>query len=302
MNSSHLTSDITVGIKTFYRENKLKQLFDSLIGIGFKEAIVADDGKETESKERLYKEYAKRLPLKVIRLDYDTGLSFGRNRIVDQTNTPYLLMLDDDQVVPKNINDLKQVLNADETIGGVSGYWNEYGHIRCDASNLYQRGDYLFKDTSKSPVLHKTGNVTYYLLDQIPNSTLFRTECLKKFPWDEHFKIGSEHVDFYLNHKHNSSWKFAVTPDVVITHDPKGEENYDTNFRLNQSRLQESRRYLLNKWQLKGIIEGRKLYHPKIPVSQRIKNTLISLHCPPNAVLAYQNLHRQIISKLKSYR
>ncbi|NJE27128.1 glycosyltransferase, partial [Thermococcus sp. MV5] len=75
--------DVTIGLKTFYRTEKLRNTLRSLVGLNVKEVIVADDGPEDPEKEKLYQEMSEYLPLKVIRLPYNSGLAYGRNRIVE---------------------------------------------------------------------------------------------------------------------------------------------------------------------------------------------------------------------------
>lgn len=253
---------ITVGIKTFYRPDALRRCLDSLVGHDLAEVIVADDGHIDDRKQEIYEQFKSILPLRVIALEYDSGLSAGRNAIANSCSNPYLLLLDDDQAVPGNFPALLSVLDARPDIGGVSGYWNEHGRLKCSASDLFRFDNYIVKDIQERPTEHIYSNVRYYIFDQIPNSTLFRTECLKEFPWDEHYKIGREHVDFYLTHKSTSSWRFAVTPDVVIPHRPREDSAYVTNFRHNSERLAQSERHFCRKWEVRGVLEGRKHLTP----------------------------------------
>ena len=75
-------NEITVGIKTFMRPHKLKECLKSLVGLGFYEVIVADDGEITPESKKVYEEFQKKLPLVVLRLPFDSGPAYGRNKIV----------------------------------------------------------------------------------------------------------------------------------------------------------------------------------------------------------------------------
>ena len=46
--------DVTVGLKTFYRTKRLEMTLNSLIGLGVKEVIIADDGPDDPIKEEIY--------------------------------------------------------------------------------------------------------------------------------------------------------------------------------------------------------------------------------------------------------
>lgn len=291
------TDDITVGIKTFYRPGKLKRCLQSLVDKNFFEVVVADDGEITSEKKAIYTEFARKLPLKLLRLPFDSGLAYGRNQIVKVCKTPFLLMLDDDQRVDTDIFRLKKILLNDSSLGGVSGFLLEENRLKCEAHNLYIRNGYLIRHIQSMPEPKKLGKLTYYIFDQIPNSTLFRTECVQSIGWDNFFKIGREHVDFYLTHKKAGKWKFAVTPNVIIKHEPKGEEIYKKKYRLNPQRIENSNKYFLKKWGLKGIIEGKKLLVPYGIVGKqiaRIKILMLQIGVPLFLIEIMQKIEHNV--------
>jgi hypothetical protein len=84
---------------------------------------------------------------------------------------------------------------------------------------------------------------------------LFRTSCLKAFPWDPVHKAGREHVDFYLTHKLANKWQFAVCLDVQINHYPEKETGEYAKFRKGD-RVKESEQYLKNKFRIREMING----------------------------------------------
>lgn len=290
-------NEITVGIKTFMRPHKLRECLKSLVGLGFYEVIIADDGKITPESKMVYEEFQEKLPLVVLRLPFDSGLAYGRNKIVKRCKTPYLLLLDDDQQVNKDILKLKKILLADPSLGGVSAFLIERGCLKCDAHNLIIKNGYLIKHLYQIPEPKKINKIVYYICDQIPNSTLFRLECLIDRSWDNKFVIGREHVDFYLSHKILGKWKFAVTPDVKIIHNPSEsngvDEKYKNQFRFNKSRLEASTKYFLKKWKLKGIIEGRKLLVRYSPIA-KVKIKLIDMGFPPSLIWLMKSLEVKI--------
>lgn len=257
-----LSQDVTVGIKTFLRKDALKLCLKSLTKHHWCEVIVADDGEISEEKEAMYQEMEKQLPLTLLRLEYDTGLAAGRNEIVQNCSTDYLLMLDDDQTVPDNIGDLKEVLQHNPKIGGVSGIWLEEGSERCNACNIKLINgnvikEFTSKDNKKTPILKTNRGIRYKCFDFIPNSTLFRIECLRDIGWDPYYKIGAEHIDFYLSHKIFNKWKFAVALDVRIGHHPENNSNDYLSLRHGKERIKASNQYFLDKFGLKEKLEGK---------------------------------------------
>ncbi len=248
-------SDVTIGIKTFYRPEKLRIALQSMVSLGVNEIIVADDGSENPVKEKLYQEMSEYLPLKVIRLPYDSGLAYGRNRIVENTKTPYLLIMDDDMEVldEQSISILKNILESNKALGGVGALLSEKGRIRSGAHNLIYKKGYIVRDVPLDLQIEVADGIPYIRFDQILNAALFRVKCIRDYPWDDYYKINFEHLDFYWGHKQLGKWKFAVTPAVVFKHYPGGDGTYK-KFRFSKERYRRSKEYFLKKWKVKGVI------------------------------------------------
>jgi hypothetical protein len=176
----------------------------------------------------------------------------------------------------------------------VSGFWDEYGGIKCTACNIYEYEDYIVKDILGDVPRREVEGLTYYLFDQINNSTLFRTEVLRATPWDPYYKIGKEHLDFYLTHKRLGKWRFAATPDVVIEHFPSREGRYKESFRHREERIQRSVDYFLDKWDKRLVIEGMKFQLPTPAVRDRLINFVHRAGCPPLCYLLVYHLWRVV--------
>lgn len=252
------TNEITVGVKTFLRTPKLRMCLESLAAHPWQAVIVADDGPIDAEREQLYAEFSRRLPLEVVPLPFDTGLAAGRNEIVARCTTDYLLMLDDDQTVPGNIGRLAEVLDENPVMGGVSSVLLEHGARKCTACDIRLVGSKVVKEVREHhPVRRTSLGQRFVTFDFIPNSALFRRECLTDSPWDPFYKIGKEHLDFYLSQQRLGRWQFAVSLDVEIGHHPEGTSKDYKKFRHGE-RVKVSERYFLQKFGLGGVIEGRK--------------------------------------------
>lgn len=251
---------ISVGIKTFLRPKALDLCLDSLCGYSWDEVIVANDSpsKSDDDYALVYRRYGAKLPLRVIELPTDTGLASGRNHIVSVCSSEYLLMLDDDQVIDSSIRKMREVLAYDQRLGGVSCIWIEGGRRSCTGSDIFLKSGYVVKQTRNRPRVQKTPSGTRYVtLDFIPNSTLFRTSCFDDILWDPTYKIGREHIDFFLRHKLLGQWKFAVSLDTQICHYPElGAQDYASM--RHGERLRTSEAYFRNKFGVQGVLEGRK--------------------------------------------
>lgn len=268
------TEAITVGIKTFLRTDKLRDCLASLAQHRWCEVIVADDGPIDAERERMYEEAARALPLRLLRLDFDSGLAAGRNEIVRQCGSELMLMLDDDQTVGPDIGRLEEVLQADPGLGGVSCIWVERDGRKCTACDIEIAGDRILKHASRDKEPRRTASGQRYVeFDFIPNSTLFRTACLREFPWDPFYKIGKEHLDFYLTHKRAGRWRFAVSIDVEIGHHPEGSSSGTYHKFRGGERLQVSEEYFLRKWGVNEIVEGPKYLEVARPfVFERLRH------------------------------
>jgi glycosyltransferase involved in cell wall biosynthesis len=260
------TSVITVGIKTFLRTPQLAMCLEALVPHPWRSVVVADDGPIDDEREAMYAGFAARLPLEVLRLPFDTGLSAGRNEIVRRCDSEYLLVLDDDQTVPANVGDLREVMDENRHLGGVSCVWLERGVRRCTACDIQRRGRYLIKSTDGSKPLRQTSRgLRFVEFDFVPNSTLFRMDCLRDLAWDPFYKIGKEHLDFYLSHRALAKWRFAVCTDVEIGHHPEDNSPQYLQFRKGE-RLKVSERYFFDKFDVEDVIEGPKLIGDDSPL------------------------------------
>jgi glycosyltransferase involved in cell wall biosynthesis len=274
-------SIVTIGIKSFLRPDAIERTLKAIEKHNFAEVIVADDSPIDQRKKKVFERAGKKINnFRFIKLPEDVGLSAGRNEIVKCCRTQYLLMLDDDQEIPENIMKLAEILDYDKNLGGVSCFWREFGEIKCTATNLIDKGRYLIKDLEISKY-HKTNHGTRFTYaDFIPNSTLFRINCLRDISWDSRFKIGSEHVDFFLAHKRLRKWKFAVTSDVIIEHFPKKEGEYSASFRHNKTRLSKSDKIFKLKWGKTYIINGKQMLSIGRVKQRNIIHALIKRKAP----------------------
>jgi len=256
--------NVSVGVKTFLRPQALASCLEALRAFDFAKVIVADDNPHSVSKayNEVYTRYKELLPLQVQKLPFDTGLAASRNHIVAAVTTNYVLILDDDQVVNNTLPLMYDVLTSRSDIGGVSCFFNEQTKVQCSACNIYTEDNYIVKELREQPQMHTTGRGTQYaLFEFIPSSTLFHRKCLTDVRWDPFYKIGAEHLDFYLQQKRLGKWKFAVALDASVDHfSSDHEEVNETNYNIHRHglKLDRSWEYFNKKFNVLGKIEGKK--------------------------------------------
>jgi hypothetical protein len=253
-------SDVSVLIKTDYRVDRLRRCLEGASRFQFGAVLVADDGPDIAQKNDLYSQMANKMPLQVIRMPQDSGLACGRNRLIEKCETEFALLIDDDQVCNKSVEILYDIIKERQYLGGVGGVLHEYGEVKCGAFDLYSRSDWIIKDVGyKGSTTNKIKGREFVELQMIPNAGLFRVEALQDTRWDPNFKIGYEHLDFFMRQKVLGKWKFGVAPEVYFKHYPGGNDKYIREMRHNPERLTASRRYFEDKWSVDGVLVGMSL-------------------------------------------
>jgi glycerol-3-phosphate cytidylyltransferase len=234
-NNKDITDKITFIIKTFKRYNCLNNLLFSIKKYyPNNKIIIADDNNAFNN--RFYIKWKKVLDLEVIRLPYDKGVSYGRNRMVEKVKTPYTLLLDDDFIFTEEtkIEKFYKVIDSNKKIGVVGGL--------CLVNNKEQHYEFLmdFKDgilieNNDGDNYEDINGVKAKKTDVVLNFGLFRTELFKDVKWDDELKI-AEHLDFYIKLK-KTDWEVYYTPEVKIIHDKILVPEYK-EFRLRSSEYQ----------------------------------------------------------------
>jgi len=174
--------DLTIIIKTFLRPDALTMLLESIWEMYPDVKIyVADDSGTSQIRTDVDKYFI---------LPFDTGLSFGRNYLLDRVDTKYFMLLDDDTIFTKNTH-LEwplRVLDDHSDIDLVSG--------------RYYPNLFYGKQIIENNIFIRDMKVTNGLIDGFPtydftaNFFLARTETVSKIRWDDELLI-QEHMDFF---------------------------------------------------------------------------------------------------------
>lgn len=280
-------SSYSVVVSAFLRPKKLDRCLGSvsrLVRQPNKVVVVDDSGRRVN--QEVYDRYEDDLNLEVRHLEYDSGLAVKRNTGIGMTDTPYILLLDDDQYVSSNLHELAAILQEKPELGGVAPYWVEDGVVRSNAANYNFKRGWVIKDAPRE----KRGEETnrghlIYRYDHIPNSAMFRREVFQDYSWDENYVIEGEDSDFYLKHRELGKWEFAVTPDYVVRHDPgAGIIDEFKKERRDIEKLNESLNYLTNKFGIKGLFQFGSHVPPDRPIREKVL-FFIATHLIPHRVL-----------------
>lgn len=235
-NSKEGIMDITFIIKTFERHDKIENLLKSIkyyypdIPI-----IITDDSYNpipiTGDNIEWYA------------LPFDSGLSAGRNFMVDKVKTKYFLLLDDDFVFSNEtvIENFYNILeNSDiDIIGG--NVKNLDGKLLTFNGILSLGNDNILR--YKKDYYELFDN--YVTCDMVLNFFLAKTETIFHYNWDVRQKL-AEHTAFFWCNKGNI--KVAYTDTVLILHDPERTDNY------NEYRLRS--KAMFDEWMIRNKING----------------------------------------------
>ena len=221
---SDVEREVTVVVKTFQRPQALRRLVASIrrhypaIRI-----LVVDDSEAPldpvpDGVSRYW-----HLPFNSL------GVSAGRNFGLRQVETDYVLVCDDDMVFGRR-TDLGKLLRTLQTtrFDVVSCLWMDHEPWRAIRRG-YRRYEGTL-DVEDGVLVHRLG-ATRGTLDGLPIFDIVHqffvapADVLRRDPYDERLKIGTEHVEFFLRLKERGVLCTRL-PDAVVHHYPQLPDEY----------------------------------------------------------------------------
>ena len=212
---SEIAQKLTITIKTFERPELVTRAVSSLRKLHPTiPVIIADDSKVPITfKDDKFTES--------LHLPFDTGISYGRNRVIEKVQTPYYLLMDDDYYFKAdcNLEGLIHILestNFDIISMRVLNYRIGKGYCRGElhfAGTLEREGDELVHYIGKNRGFYQG----YPLFDIVHNCYVARTNKVANIKFDEKIKIGKEHGDFFLEAKQKGIL-ITISRDSYVHH------------------------------------------------------------------------------------
>jgi len=200
--------------------------------------IAADQNGPSEERTRFYRDHGVRM----LWLPPDCGLSFARNRAVEQVSTPYVLLADDDFIFPDatKLEAPLDIMEQTRRLGFLGGRLVDIRATRAGEDHRFLRRWEKFLIPLKElstlvsipidylPLQTLTAaNQKIYLCDMPMNWGLLRRAVFNdQLRWDEKIKINGEHEDFFLNLKLNSSWIAGFFPGLICDHQSHQNSTY----------------------------------------------------------------------------
>jgi len=275
--------DVVVIIKTFLRDRHLFRCVESLRSVYPDIKIaVCDDGRANPAKTDFYNKL-KEGGHYVFTLPFNSGMTKGRNYIVENTREKYLLYIDDDFIFSKDVNIEKmiEILNYDNDLAMVAGRVRVGGEVKNYQGYIKIEEDKMIQTPLKlDNWIIVDGGAKYKYCDLGFNFYLVRRSVFDDVKYDETVKIGCAHSDFYMMVK-KAGWKIAFTPDSIVDHEHGADENNEEYEKYR--RVKDGYYYFAKKWKIKEIIYFDKSRFDLISL-KRIYNT--------------ENIFKKIIKKI----
>jgi glycosyltransferase involved in cell wall biosynthesis len=216
--------NLTAVLITFLRPEYTKKCVDSLIknypGI---KIVVGENGEYNEELHKFLEERNIRYKL----FPFDSGICIARNHLVDECETDYVLVGDDDffytpdSKVDKMLTFMKNHKEFVLIGGRVSEnnvIRNYQGYIKFFQDHIQYTPVDLLKGDFK---IDKKSGLKYLKCDLTFNYFVARVKDIKPYKWDEKIKVAWEHSDWFIQLKH-SDVPVAFSPDPVVVHKPEG--------------------------------------------------------------------------------
>lgn len=189
-----VASNVTFMFKSFERQKQAKELYKSIRKY-YPEAmiVIADDSQKPLTLEDDN--------LKIIQMPFNSGLSKGLNQALAEIQTPFLMRIDDDELLTRrsDIAGELRFLLAHQDVDLIG--------IPCvDAlkfRSLKKTIQPYFKFTMReAPLPLKIAIGTrldqdHVILGKVPNIFLARTESVRKVGWDDNIRM-IDHHDFFF--------------------------------------------------------------------------------------------------------
>jgi hypothetical protein len=180
-----LTSELTALVKTFERPYVVRRLAASARRLYPELAIlVVDDSREPVALEGVT----------TIRMDYDSGVSAGRNEGLRRVETKYVLVLDDDFVFYRHTR-LGPALELMERNPGIDIMGGSVVDVPLMRSRRSPAGEIFPTDaTPLVPLGSRVGGLE--VVDKVPTFYIARTQRLALVGWDPELRM-VDHADFF---------------------------------------------------------------------------------------------------------
>lgn len=244
--NSNRQKDVSILIKTFNRQKSLIKLLRSLEKLNCSLPVLIADDSEKPYRDEVLSRFPN-MNIAYYVLPFDTGLSAGRNKLLNEVKTSHFLLCDDDFSFDRTL-DIPHILSVMEshqldiaggilfnhiTVMGVKRFFSVmlnprivFRYIFHISSVSRYAGHFSVQHTSCTlSVSNRKHADAVHSCDLVNNFFIARTDSVVKAKgWDTEFKVG-EHEDFFYRAKLNGL-KVALVEDLSAHHYPGAKKDY----------------------------------------------------------------------------
>ena len=195
---SFVAENVTIMFKSFERQKQVRALVKSIWKYypGVRIVIADDSAKPLEIPGQSGED-----KIQILQMPFNSGLSKGLNLALDRIKTPFLMRMDDDELMTRRV-DLSGELRFLEAHPEV----DLVGMPCIDAckSLSVKRNIKIYSrfDMREAPLALKIPHGTridknHIVLGKVPNIFLARTDSVKKVGWDDNIRMIDHHDFFY---------------------------------------------------------------------------------------------------------
>ncbi|MBO5870790.1 MAG: glycosyltransferase [Clostridia bacterium] len=227
-----MRENVTFVFKSFERQKSAKRLYANIRRYyPDVKVIIADDSKTPLD--------LKGDNLEVIHLPFNSGLSFGLNKALERVTTPYVVRMDDDEVLTPFTNfhkHLRFLMQHEEIDLSAVSYVTT---PRCRNHKVISKR-YLAQSMDIAPKPLKIPHLTkiddeHTVVGKPPNIFIARTDAVKSVGYDDNIRM-LDHNEFFFRAAGNKVSVFSPDSFVFHIHDvtDKNYLNYRSDFRADQ--------------------------------------------------------------------
>ncbi len=204
--------NVTFLFKSFQRQRMAKQLYRNIQSYypGAKVVIVDDSQKPLKLEGE---------GLTVVQLPFDSGLSYGLNRGLEQVKTPYVVRLDDDMLLTpcfQLTEELRFLENHPEV--DLAGFcWIASPKFQYTGRSLKAYGkERILWGNQPFRIPHMTMiDKTHMVVEKPMNMFLVRTDKLRLVGWDDRIRM-IDHHEFFV--RAAGKLVCVAAPNTVVFH------------------------------------------------------------------------------------
>ncbi len=193
-------------------------------------------GLQTSNPPEGFDVFATHFDVRTMQMEDDIGLSAARNLLVQEVNTDYFVLCDDDFVVDDAfvLGNAIHTLGNEPEVAGVGGCYRDIIYSQDMRLDCRTTRHFTFH-AAYEPLTGTLIRVPFYHLpfsecfdmergvndvDVLQNLAVFRTSNFGKdvLHWDDHMKISGEHMDFYVKNLLVDKKTFVFDPSLSVLH------------------------------------------------------------------------------------